>query len=222
MTLAEVLVASAIGLAVILSIGQVDMTRINIMNQVLRPATLSEAALGMHHMIKHLMQADRVVVLAPDNVQVRIPQNPAALDTPASYRWAQYKLVDGNGDTLPDTINFYDDTAAGCGVDAAFGGSVPASNVVTTMTLVVAYADEDSPMPPGGEPPMNDNNTVRITVAQTWAPPGGSPTTETNGGSVTLRAGAYSDLDAGIFHPGDSGTGLLTVEPVGGGPPPGC
>lgn len=220
-TLTELLIASAVGLVVVLSIGQVDMTRIRLMNEVLRPATLSEAALAMHDMTKHLMQADRVVVLTPDNVQFRIPPaNAADLDNPASYRWAQYKLVDGpDPDALPDTINFYDDTAGGgCGVDATFGGGVSASNVVVTMALNVIYFNEDSPPPPGGDPPMNDNNTVRITVTQSWTPPSGPPTTASNSGSVTLRAAAYSDVDAGVFAPNDSSTGLLAPLP----PPPSC
>jgi len=221
-TLAELLIASAVGLVAILTIGQVDMTRVHLMNQVLRPATLSEAALGMHHMVTNLMQADRVVVLTPDNVQLRIPQDATDLDNPASYRWNQYKLVDGpDPDALPDTINFYEDTggAGGCGVDAAFGGGASASNVVMAMALNVVYADEDSPPPPGGDPPMNDNNTVRITVTQSWTPPSGPPTTESNSGSVTLRAGAYSNLEAGAFDPNDSSSGLLTPlapDPIGG------
>ena len=226
MTLTEVLIASVVGLAVVLSVGQVDMTRIHLMNQVLQPQAviLSEASLAMHHMITHLMQADRVIVLSADNVQFRTPQDVTALDSPASYRWAQYQLIDSpsDSDTQPDTINFYDDTAAGCSVDAKFGVSSPGPNVIIGMALSVIYHDEDSPAPPGGDPPMDDNNTVRISVTPSWSqisPP--STVTETNSGSVTLRAGAYSDVNAGA---GDSGTGLLTPQPGGGGPLPagGC
>ena len=226
-TLAELLIAGVVAFVVILGITQVDMTRIHIMSQLQATTTLSEAAKAMYHMVKQLMQADRIIVLSADNAQFRIPKDRTALDDPAAgYRWAQYKLVDGDLDGQPDTINFYDDTAAGCGVDAVFGGFSSTSSVLLSMGLGVTYHDEDTPPPPGGDPPMNDNNVVRITVTRTSTQitPPLAPVTETDTGGVTLRAGAYTDLQAGVGTggPGDSGTGLLTPEPPGGAPPPSC
>jgi hypothetical protein len=181
MTLIELMTATVLSVLVILAIGQVDVSRVRLSDEVRRRATAqSEAALALAHMAKSLQQADRIQWINPSDIQFRRfigdPTAPGALDNAANYRWAQYQLVDINPvDGTMDTIRFYDDTAGGCGVDDSFGAS----------GLTIQYRDE-AVAPPGGEPPVQDNNVLQMTIE-------GRYTTE-----VTIRGGAYTDLMTGL------------------------
>ncbi len=204
-TLIELIIASGIAVVVILTVGQIDVTRTRLVEQVIRPQTtfMTDTALAGQHLIKYLMQADRVNLISAGNIQLRIPVNRNALDANAGYRWAQYRLIDTNGDGLPDEIHFYDDTVAGCGVDAKFGGA-GSGNFVYTSGLVITYKDETI-TPPGGEPPQQDNNVLEVSVSRTWTDLTTSQSTTVNStGEVTIRAGAYTDLATGLAPAGIS------------------
>lgn len=115
-------------------------------------------------------------------------------DTASNYRWKQYRY-----NSSLKQIRFYD-PASPCTVAFRF---------FDISSLSVTYKDE-SPLPPGGDPPVQDNNVLELTLIST------SGATLT--GEVTIRAGAYTNL--GATAAGDSGTGLA---PAGiANPPASC
>ena len=207
-TLMELLVASTISLVVILAVGQIDVSRILLSQQARQTSTLgSEAQLAMLQFVRDAQQADRINVLGPTNVQLRIPAgnctpatgvpDPGCFDVAANYRWVQYTFVS------PE-IRFYDNTAGGnCGVDRTFHDI---SGFVVEY-LPVAQA------PPGGDPLVQDNNVLRVQV--TTANAQAAPMTYED--TVTIRAGAYTNLNA--TSGGDSGRGL---DATNVSPPPGA
>ncbi len=190
MLLTELLVASAVGFVVLLAVSQVDVTRVYFMQELGRGARAeSEAALALAHITRALQRADRVALLAT-GIQFRTPQGGAGadLDLPASYRWAQYKLVGSQ-------IHFFDNIGAfgagpACGVDFLF-------DQISGLTF--AHADEAMP-PPGGDPfapALEDNNVLLITVS--WdADPGPGVDTKSYTGEVTMRSGAYTGVTTGL------------------------
>lgn len=199
LTLIEILIAATIAFIVMLAIGQIDVSRVRLGEEARRRANAGmDATLAIAHMGRLLQEADRVNLVGPDSIQFRRftgdPTAAGALDNPANYHWAQYKLVDLNPtpivDGIMDTIQFNDDTGVvGCGSpEDAFGAG----------SLLFQYQDEATTPPPGGEPlGGDDNNLLLITTS-------GGLTTE-----VVLRSGAYTNLT----------TGLSTAA---GGPPGSC
>ena len=179
-TLMELAVASTLALIVILAIGQVDTARLYLSNQT-RAEMQSEAPFAIAHMTQQLSQADWINRVDGSHLQFRVPLDPLNLDAAAGYRWAQYNL--GSNEIL-----FYDDVrnAADCNtVDARFFG---------INTVNVSYQDA-SPTPPGGEPPQQDNNMLKITLTS-----GGYTYT----GQVAIRAGAYTNVMSGLAPAGVS------------------
>jgi len=199
-TLLELLVASVLGLVVLLAIGQVDVTRV-LLGQKVRTTTQfqSEAGLAVAHMTRQLVQADRINLISSDNAQFRYvvcptePPDPACYDDANNYRWAQYAYRDTDADGTPDAIRFYDDTNADCGVDLDFHD---------ISNLTVAYRNETPEAPPGGEPPVDDNNVLEMTVE--WTEPQ-SGTVYPYRGEIAIRAGAYTNVTTGLAPPGVSG-----------------
>lgn len=194
-TLLELMVASMLSLVVILAIGQVDVSRLLLSNQANRTATATaDAELALAHMARTLEQADLVNRLGADNVQIRIPQYPADLDDPASYRWVQYRY-DG---TLGQII-FYDPAIA-CTIAGRFWN---------LQGLSVEYRDEVTTPPPGGDPTPQDNNMLELVVqADVLNPQTGTITTYTYREEVAIRAGAYTNIDSGLSEsaPGPPGS----------------
>jgi len=207
-TLMELVVASTVSLVVVLAVGQLDVTRIFLAEQARQSAGMgSEARLAMSQFVRDAQQADRVNVVSGTNVQLRIPQadcdscacspdgvpEPSCFNDSASYRWVQYKL-----DSTQKQILFYDDTASGCGAaaDRTF-------HDIKSGGFSVRYRDTASvPAPPGGEPFAGEDNNV-LDIQVTTADSSGQAMTYVN--TVTLRAGAYTNVGAGG---GDSGLGL--------------
>ena len=201
-TLLELVVASSISLVVILAVGQLDVTRVLLSEQVRQTSnTGGEAQLAMAQFVRDAQRADRINVLGPANVQLRIPQancdspgctclnnvpEPACFDQAAGYRWVQYKLA-------APSILFYHDTVNGCGPDRTF-------HDISGFT--VGYSDAVQRPPPGGEPPVQDNNVllVQVTTAN------GQAQAMAYQNTATMRAGAYTNVHA--TSGGDSGTGL--------------
>ena len=189
-TLTELLIGAALGFMMILALGQVDVSRVRLAEEGRRRAgNDTEAALALAQMGRLLNDADRVQLLGPTNMQFRRfiadPSVPGALDNAANYRWAQYKLVDVVAPAGMDTIQFFDDTNSGCGVDEIF----------TATDLVIQYRNEAG-TPPGGEPavapPGSDNNVLQILISGRFST------------DVTIRAGAYTGVMTGLVSPGVS------------------
>ena len=243
MTLTEIMLASVMGLVVILAVGQVDLTRVRLMNAALRPqATLLAAAgLTLDDMVKQLVRADRINLISPSHIQIRLSEIDTSCpaigagcpivctgctgaappsccyDIPGNYRWVQYKLVNGGDSPAPDTVNFYNE--GDCTRDRYFGGFATSIKYDYEMTLTILYRDE-SPAPPpgvdlfvGGE----DTNTVWIEVTRTlktYDTTGVtllSTSTETKQAQATIRDGAYTNLTSG-----------LAPSTASFDPPPGC
>lgn len=186
-TLTEILVAASLAVVVILAIGQVDVSRVRLSEELRRRAnTRGEAALAQADMARSLQSADRIYVVSPTSVQFRRfiggnPTAPGVLDDDANYQWAQYTLVDVDPvDGTMDTIRRYQGSS--CGIVERF----------LVSSLNIAYVDVGTPSPPGGEPPDQDNNVLQFTID-------GRYTTE-----VTIRNGAYTNLPTGLA-PNDSG-----------------
>ena len=213
----ELLLASSIGVIVLLTLSRLDVVRVGVtQNIATRMARSSEASFALVAMLRSLERADRVniVNINPGNIQIRFFQSgtndpstcpnpsctgtiplPCCYDIPANYRWVQYRLV-----TAPPPISeirYYDNTVPGC----TAGGT---SKFLDITGLTVQYFDETAglPPPPGGEPPVQDNNIVRVTVQ--WLDPQSNATLSTDG-EVTLRGVTYTNMSA---TPQDSGTGL--------------
>jgi len=191
-TLFELLIASALGLVVILAIGQVDVTRIFLTKEMSGSLGVqAEASLAVAYLARSLQQADRVNLISPSNVQLRYvvcpttPPDSACFDNAANYRWAQYRH-----DSATKEIR-YVDPASSCTV---------ASRFRDVDSLSIRYRDE-APPPPGGDPPVQDNNILELVVSTT-DPQSGNPLTYTS--EAVIRAGAYTNLMTGLAPAGVS------------------
>ncbi len=172
-SLTEILIASMLAGIVLVALGRVDLVRYQMAdssNADLGPQ--SEARYALAHIVKELQQADRINLVSPTSVQLRIPPItgvPSDFDLAAKYRWDQYWLSGG-------TINFASPSA----------GCAPTLRFLNIGTLTIAY-DPTAP-PPGG-------NLVQVTVTAT------NPRTGqvfTYAGQATLRAGSYTGLTTGL------------------------
>ena len=184
-TLLELLLASSVGMVVLLAMAHVDVTRI-LVGQDARDLSeiQAEPSFALTHLTRSVIQADRVNLISASNIQIRIPPRPeTGLDDPNNYRWVQYRL---NG----TEIRYF--TTGPCAV---------ASRFRNVGSLQIQYRDE-SPAPPGGEPLAGlDNNVLAITVASTVVNPQiGQAVSVT--GEATMRAGAHTNLMSGLLPPG--------------------
>jgi len=196
----ELLVASVIGIVIMLALGNIDATRVYLTDQIRRSSTsLSEASLAVSLAIRDIQQADRVIVLNANSVLVRIPQPsatsnlPASLDDPANYKWVEYKY-----DDVAKEIILYDPP---CTVRQRFGRCTP-SDAVCFSGLAIQYNNE-SPVPPGGDPsgpslnPPDDNNTLQFKLSWTDVK---TNVTQSLTDQATMRASAYTNLpDPGLL-----------------------
>ena len=179
-TLIELLIASAISTLVIMLLGQVDMTRLYLTTDT-KEVTQGqiEVAMAMAYMTNELMAADRVNLLdGPNatNIQFRVPTG-TSFDAPGNYQWHQYRF-----DAASNELRFYEDTGAGCVVDRRS----------FDISSVDIHYQSEAPAPPGGDPPMEDNNVLEVVINGTR-------------NEVTLRAMSYSNLNASGW---DSGSGM--------------
>jgi len=186
-TLLELLIASSLGLVVLLALGQVDVTSIILGSHAKSLSTFqAEAAFSMTHLARSLQQADRANLKSSSNVQIRIPTG-TSFDDPDNYNWVQYRYDSGSKEIR------YFDPASSC---------IVATRFRDIGSLDVHYLDE-SPPPPGDDPPVpGDNNVLEFTVSSTTDPQ--TNTTFTFTGEVTMRAGAYTGLMTGLTSAGVS------------------
>jgi hypothetical protein len=207
-TLLELLVASIVGLVIILAIGQLDVTRILLSQHVRTVVPMQlEAGLAVNHMTRQLMRADVVSLLGADNIYLRIPECPTeppppeCFDNAATYRWRQYRLADPGEDTL---LYYSYDTTSSCDADEQFLG---------VSGLNIQY-DDVAPPPPGDDPPVQDNNVLELAVSWTDRRGNADPADDivyTYTSEVTIRAGAYTDVATGLA--GGSFTGVSPCCP---------
>ena len=182
MTLTEVLLASSIGLFIILAFSGVDVSRLLLTNQIHQDAGFhTEIAYAMSHMLKRLEGADRISLISsdPGNIQFRVPLG-TDLDNAANYDWAQYRYESGS-----KQLFFYGQTEGGC------SAHLLAKNV-TGLTL---SQPDEAPAPPGGEPSSADTNVLALSITVE------DPDTQnalTFRGEVTIRAAAYTDISTGL------------------------
>ena len=225
LTLIELLVSLTVLVIVVLALGQVDITRFRMEKQASDLAVgTSEVSMALADMMTRLEQADRVKLISSGdgtvgaglaNIQLRVPEpktdctsvNPPScpvvctgcggsvppsccFEIPANYRWAQYKHTG-------TTIAFYDNTQTSCGSPSTFK---------SISGLTINFQDVATTPPPGGEPfPAGenapDNNLLQVIVFGS----GGSLTRQSG---VTMRAGAYTNVNASTSSGWDTGTGL--------------
>ena len=207
LTLTEVLVAATLGVVVIMGIGLVDVGRFR-MGEDLRQRTgisagQGDVALAAMHLTKNLERADRINLTAASGIQIRVPSlqgacavgipASACFDDPNNFRWDQYRLTAGQ-------VRYYSDTGAGCGTLRVL------TTQVTAMTF--AYVNDYAGAPPGGEPPVQDNNAVSYSLTWDNGLAGPQNRTQIFSGQAVARAVPYSNVNAAA--PGDSGSGLST------------
>ncbi len=225
-TLFELLVASSLGLFLLIAIGRINLSRFYHSKRIQSVAVFqAEAGLALATLAKRLEQADRIVLHStgedgppaippsngPANVLFRVPLG-AAFDSANNYRWAQYRLVDLDQNGRPETIAFYDNLGrpdSDCVVDEKFS---------SVRKLTVTFKDV-TPAPPGGEPASGrDTNLLELRLFLIDPETNRIEARYTEG--VTFRAGTYSNVgvecpDDG--RPCDTGSGLA---PPGVSDPP--
>ncbi|MBI4343531.1 MAG: prepilin-type N-terminal cleavage/methylation domain-containing protein [Candidatus Omnitrophica bacterium] len=241
-TLAEVLIASALGALVLAGIATMGSNRVRMQADFARHSPILatgylDTALALQHLQKSLAAADRVNILNADlSVQVRIPEMrankpptctsctgpapaPCCLDDARNFRWVQYELQDtaADSDTVPE-LWFFDDTAS------ASGCPKPKQLSPRVTSLRIDYMDRADLPALGGVEPFpggEDNNILKYTMTWTGtAPGGGTALTHDFRGETALRAAVYSAVNAAGNGPLDSGSGL--AEPSVSPPPVRC
>jgi hypothetical protein len=212
----EVLLASALTVATLIGLGNLDAARTRMEQDIRNRAGLyatdpeKEAALATLHLVRRLEQADRVVLLTsnPANIQVRTPLSPTNLSSAANYRWDQYRY-DGGADVLV----LYSETAGGCGQRREIAREI----VGTTLNWMDTNWGGTSPPPAGGAEPFTINNLDNNIVVYSIQWSNGTRSRNYNG-QVHLRGVPYSDIN--LAFPTDSGSGLNS--PLMGVPPAAC
>ena len=198
-TLMEIIIASMLAGVVILGIGSIDVTRVRMEEEIRRrsawasPSQL-EAALAALHITKHLEHADRLNLVGPNSVQIRMPID-TNFDVATNYVWEQYRRNGSN------ELQFYSDTGAGCG---------NVRRLARDITLLTFQYEDRAPSPPGNAPlPLDQDNNV-LSYALTWDD---GTRSQVFSGEITIRAGAYTDVSTGLSSPE-----LGDINP----PPAGC
>lgn len=196
-TLTEILISGVIAGVLVLALTQTDMTRVRIQQDLRQQegaaAQQQQAMVAALHISKHLEAADRMNVLSPSNIQLRIALADD-VDNPASYRWDEYRLSGNN-------LEYFSDATPPCAAPMIL------SEQITGLTF--AYTDEAID-PPGG--PVfaagpEDNNVITYTL--TWDDGARS---QQFVGEITSRNISYSNIF--IAGNSDSGRGLSAAAPA--------
>jgi hypothetical protein len=229
LTLAELLVATTVGLVVLGGIGAMTINRVRLEQDFRRHAAALapgyfDALEAMRHVGKSLERADRVNVISdglepptpppPMNVQIRIPElRTACADgssctdgTPDACCYdvtGNYRWVQYRRDGPANTLLFFDDIPQ--------AGPCPAARTLASYITggTISYEDRAGQPAVGGEPfasgryAGDDNNVLGYTL--TWD--AGAGVSRTLVSEVTLRGAGYTNLRSGSA-PGDSGSAL--------------
>ena len=172
-TLIELLTATLLSVIVILAIGQVDVSRVRLSQEIRRRGP-GDQAFAMAYIAKSLQNADRINLVSQTSVQFREftgdPAAAGAFDDPANYSWRQYRLA-GSQIILSDSA---------CTPLQSFSG---------ITSLLIQYEPSGAPPPSGYTQLFSDNNVLLFTID-------GQYTSE-----ITIRAGAFTDTMTGLAPP---------------------
>ncbi|MBI3324225.1 MAG: hypothetical protein HYZ92_03000 [Candidatus Omnitrophica bacterium] len=208
MTLIELMTAVLISVIVLLGLGLIHSSRAQ-QAQRSRNLVQPEAELALAHMARQLSEADRVRLQnGGASIQLRrlqrvlcsavTPGWPGCLDTAANYVWGQYVYNAAAGE-----IRYYE-PGTSC--------AAPAMRFEGITSLQIQFIDR-SPAPPGGEPVVQDNNMLQLSVAALNPP-------RTYRGEVEIR-NSYGNTNTVCGGSGcDSGSGL--ASPATSPPPAPC
>lgn len=207
-TLTELLIAGTIAAVAAAGIHTALSSTFNIERKMRREGSAvgqNAVALAMIRVAQALEKADRFVLLASNDIQLRIPPAaPADLDLAGQYHWERFKY-DGAA------LNFY--PAGDC------NNPEPLAGQITSVTF--AYKAEGL-APPGGDClAAGDCNFVEYQVAWNSGPPDNK--SQEFRGLVASRHIADSNVDPTATAGGiDSGDQLSTAPPPGPPAPGGC
>ncbi len=258
-TLLELLLAVTLGFVILLAIGNLDVTRMRLTQDVAGTGAFQASAERvLFHMAKRLEQADRINLLctggspngpspacvgAETNIQIRFPDpkatncpsvappscpavcvgcggpvpEPCCFDIPTNAHWVEYRY-----DPVAKAVRFFDDS----NYDPN-GGPYDCTSVKVIGQgmdgLVLTYQDVTiAPAGGGGSEPFTggeDNNTMQIELTGSADPTTSQPRSASL--QVTIRASAYTDVNASSGAAGDdSGTGLQAPGLGDINPPP--
>ncbi len=204
-TLFELLIASSLALVVILAIGQVDVTRVRMVNQVTNNVQ-PEAELALASIVKEINAADRIKLwstgtssLNPYHSANYCPTGQASCTaaifirvpigtdfdnlTSNNYRWEQYSF-----NSTAKEVRYYTTFPAALG-----GVCTPTARYHSINGATMQFWDQTI-SPPGSDPFGGpDNNTLQITITVT------DPTTgavKPYTGQATLRSAGYTNVGA--------------------------
>ena len=176
-TLMELLLASSVGVVILLAMAHVDVTRIFVGQQAKDLSEIqAEPAFALTHLARSIVQADRVNRISSSNIQIRIPPTTgtqADLDDPTKYTWVQYRL-----DGTTTTLRYF--------------------KPATTCTEVSRFANIESLTLQSLA-----NNIFEITITSTAADRQTGEAVHFTG-QATMRASA-TDLTTGLLPPGPAG-----------------
>lgn len=138
-TLIELLLASLLGLVIVLAVGQVDVSRILMTNQVRGFAVAQmEANFAVTHMSKQLEGADRLVRLSASDLQFRLPQG-TNFDDASNYQWKEYTY-----DSANRIMCFYE-PASSCTLASRFQDVDGLTFTLTGNNVVEVVVDSTTP-----------------------------------------------------------------------------
>lgn len=195
MTLLEVLIASFLGVLVIIGLTSLDITRSRMQEDIRRRSGLltpehGRVALAAIHLTKHLERADLLDLSnaalprfrTPAGCTGGVPPAPACFDNPASYTWDMYRITAGD-------LQFA----------SRVGGVCTAwSTLASQVTGLAVQFQDAAPKPAGVEPAASapaDNNMALFRID--WSEPVTGRTHDFTG-EVAIRAGAYANVDTGM------------------------
>lgn len=197
LTLMELIIASVLGVLVIIALGQVDVTRLLTVERVRdNSESYQEGLFAMNHMLKELEGADKIELAGPTSVQFRIPTVVPGTPPTFTFTWHQFRYDAGAG-----VLWFYPNNACGAG-----------RKVARNLSGVTFAYTNVSPTPSGGEPlgagvpggianlaPGEDSNVLQLEVQ---VPEPATGTLRALRQKVTIRAAGYTATAINGLDPG--------------------
>lgn len=182
-TLMELLLASSIGVVILLAMAHVDVTRILVGQQATGVADIqADPAFAVTHLARSITKADRLNLISPSNVRIRIPPDTGTgLDNPANYNWVQYRLDSDPMSGTRNTLFYFKINPDGTCTQASRFANIESLTLRPDVSNVGA------------------NNILEIIIASTADPQTREAVTFT--GQATMRAGA-TDLTTGLLPSG--------------------
>jgi hypothetical protein len=216
-TLIELMLATGLGVVVVLGLAQTDITRVLFYDEIRRLSISSlEASWALSHIMMRLERADRIRIVnsgppgPPTRVQIRIPT--MQVDCPALAPPACPEVCVGctGGGVVPQPCcfrlpgNYMWDQYSRVGAEVRYYGNIRSAPLAPDCTVDDRFRDIASftvgfrnEAPPALEvepltPNPHDNNTLEVIIVST-ATPGQPP--YRNRSQVTVRPGLYTYFD---------------------------